>query len=336
MSDAKEKELKAFLAKISENRNTVVAQIKHMDDRPAIEVIPSGSLSIDEAIGAGGFPRGRVIEVFGPESGGKTTLCLLAIASCQRAGGVAAFIDVENSLSLDWAAKLGVDVDNLIFNPPDSGEQALAIVRDMVESNLIDMIVVDSVAALTPQSQIEGEIGDQTMALQARMLGPAIRLLVNSASKSKTVLLFINQLRETMAMYGPKEVTPGGKALKFYSSIRLGVSKISGSEIKVTKDNGEKGETGDILGHRVKVKVVKNKVGRPMREAEFNLRFTEGIDRFDELITLGISRGIIEKNGPMVAFGPLKTKGKEEFIKALQADMETQKALEEAIRGVKK
>jgi recombination protein RecA len=334
MSD--EKGLKAFLAKISENRKTVVSQIKHMDDRPAFEVIPSGSLAIDDVLGAGGFPRGRVIEVFGPESGGKTTLCLLAIASCQRAGGIAAFIDAENSISLDWAAKLGVDVENLVFNQPDSGEQALSVVRDMIESNLFDMIVVDSVAALTPQSQLAGEIGDQTMALQARMLGAAVPLLVHAAASSKTVLLFINQLRDTMAMYGPKETTPGGKSLKFYSSIRLGVSKVSGSEIKVTKDNGEVGETGEVLGHRVKVKVVKNKVGRPMREAEFNLRFTQGIDRFDELITLGISRDIIKKSGPMVAFGPINAKGLEKFTEALKADEALQKTLEEAIRGVTK
>ena len=277
---ADNKELKAFLEKCSKVHNTTVMRIKDMDERPKIEVIPSGSYSIDDALGAGGYPRSRVVEIFGPESGGKTTISLLGIASCQKAGGVAAFIDVENSLSLDWAKRLGVDVDNLIFNQPDSGEQALQVVRDMVESNLIDMIVVDSVAALTPQSQIDGEIGDQTMALQARMLGPAIRLLVHSAAKSKVVLIFINQLRETMAMYGPKETTPGGRSLKFYSSIRLGVSKIGGSEIKVKKDNDEEGNTGDIVGHRVKVKVVKNKVGIPMREAEFNLRFQEGIDRF--------------------------------------------------------
>jgi len=334
MSDAKE--LKAFLEKCSKAHATTVSRIRDMDERPTIEVIPSGSYSIDDALGAGGFPRGRVVEVFGPESGGKTTLSLLAIASCQKTGGVAAFIDVENSLSLDWAKKLGVDVDNLVFNQPDSGEQALAIVRDMVESNLIDMIVVDSVAALTPQSQIDGDIGDQTMALQARMLGPAIRLLVHSAAKSKCVLIFINQLRETMAMYGPKETTPGGRSLKFYSSIRLGVSKVSGSEIKVKKGNGEEGDTGEILGHRVKIKVVKNKVGRPMCEAQFDLRFLEGIDRFKELITLGIDRGVIQQNGPMTSFSTLTTKGLEKFIEEIKPNEALQKELWDAILATKK
>lgn len=329
---ADNKELKAFLDKISKVHETTVARIKDMDDRPAFEVIPSGSLAIDDVLGAGGFPRGRVIEVFGPESGGKTTLCLLAIASCQKMGGVAAFIDAENALSLDWAAKLGVDVENLVFNQPDSGEQALSVVRSMVESNLFDLIVVDSVAALTPKAQIAGEIGDQTMALQARMLGAAIPIIVHATANSKTAILFINQLRETMAMYGPKETTPGGKALKYYSSIRLGVSKVSGSEIKVTKENGEAGETGEVLGHRVKVKVAKNKVGRPMREAEFNLRFTEGIDRFDELITLGMSRDIIKSNGPMVSFGTINAKGKAKFVEELRADQKLQAELEAAIR----
>ena len=334
MSDVKE--LKAFLDKISKVHATTVSRIKDMDERPKIEVIPSGSYSIDDALGAGGYPRGRVIEVFGRESGGKTTLCLLAVASCQRAGGVAAFIDVENSLSLDWAAKLGVDVDNLVFNQPDSGEQALAIVRDMVESNLVDMIIVDSVAALTPQSQIDGDIGDQTMALQARMLGPAIRLLVNSASKSKCVLIFINQLRETMAMYGPKETTPGGRSLKFYSSIRLAVNKVSGSEIKVKKGNGEEGDSGEILGHRVNIKVVKNKVGRPMCEAEFDLRFLEGIDRFKELVTLGLSREVIKQSGPTTSFGELSCKGVEKFMEELKPNEKLQKEIWDAILATKK
>jgi len=334
MSDLKE--LKAFLEKCSKVHSTTVARIKDMDERPSIEVIPSGSYSIDDALGAGGFPRGRVVEVFGPESGGKTTLSLLAVASCQKAGGVAAFIDVENALSLDWAKKLGVDVDNLVFNQPDSGEQALAVVRDMVESNLIDMIIVDSVAALTPQSQIDGEIGDQTMALQARMLGPAIRLLVHSAAKSKCVLIFINQLRETMAMYGPKEVTPGGKSLKYYSSIRLAVKKVSGSEIKVKKGNGEEGDTGEILGHRVNIKVVKNKVGRPMCEAEFDLRFLEGIDRFKELITLGLAKDVIKQSGPMYSFGPLNVKSLEKFIEEIKPNEALQKELWAAILATKK
>lgn len=330
------KELKSFLDKISKVHETTVSRIKDMDDRPKIDVIPSGSYSIDDAIGAGGYPRSRVIEIFGPESGGKTTLTLLGIAACQKAGGTAAFIDVENSLSLDWAARLGVDVDNLVFNQPDGGEKALRIVRDMVASNLFDMIVVDSVAALVPQQEIDGDIGDQTMALQARMLGPAIRVLVNEASKSKTVLIFINQLRETMAMYGPKETTPGGKALKFYSSIRLAVSKVSGSEIKVKKGDGEDVGTGEILGHKVKVKVVKNKVGRPMCEAVFELRFLSGIDRFKELIEVALSREVIKQSGPMYGFGSINAKGIEKFAEELKLNEKLQKELWEAVLTTKR
>ncbi|MGH7974936.1 MAG: recombinase RecA [bacterium] len=334
MSDLKE--LKAFCEKISKVHSTTVARIKDMDDRPTIEVIPSGSYSIDDALGAGGLPRGRVIEIFGPESGGKTTLCLLAIASCQRAGGTALFLDVENALSLDWAAKLGVDVDNLVFNQPDGGEQALRIVRDAVNSNLFDMIVVDSVAALVPQAEIDGEIGDQTMALQARMLGPAIRLLVNENAKTRTVLIFINQLRDTMAMYGPKETTPGGRALKFYSSVRLGVSKVGGSEIKAKKSDGDEGISGEVLGHTVKVKVVKNKVGRPMSEATFELRFTSGIDHFKELVDIGLARDVIKQSGPTYSFGTLKAVGREKFEAELKPNEKLQKEIWDAVLALKK
>jgi recombination protein RecA len=327
MSDEKKESLKQVLDRISKAHECVVSQIKNME-RPTLEVVPSGSYSIDHALGSGGYPRGRVIEVFGPESGGKTTISLIAIAEVQKAGGVAAFIDVENALSLDWAAKLGVDVENLVFNQPDSGEQALSIVRALIESNTLDMIVVDSVAALIPKQEIEGEIGDQTMALQARMLGPAIRLLVGATAKSKTVLIFINQLRDTMSMYGPKETTPGGRALRFYSSIRLAVKKVSKSEIE--------GPSKELLGHRVNIKVVKNKVGRPMREAEFNLRFTEGIDRLDELVTLGLTLGIIEQAGPTYSFGNVSVKGREKLLESVQADEKLQKELWKAIREYKK
>jgi len=334
MSDLKE--LRTFLDKLSKTHETVVSRIKDMDDRPKIEVIPSGSYSIDDALGAGGYPRSRVIEIFGPESGGKTTLTLLGIASCQKAGGTAAFIDVENSLSLDWAARLGVDVDNLVFNQPDGGEQALRIVRDMVNSNLFDMIVVDSVAALVPQAEIDGEIGDQTMALQARMLGPAIRLLVKEAAKTKTVLIFINQLRDTMSMYGPKENTPGGRALKFYSSIRLAVRKLGGTEIKAKKGDGEDAASGEILGHQVNVKVVKNKVGRPMCEAQFELRYLTGIDRFKELVDVALSREVIKQAGATFSFGTLKAVGREKFEEALKADEKTQKEIWDAVLALKK
>jgi len=330
------KELKSFLDKLSKTHETTIARIKDMDDRPTIEVIPSGSYSIDDALGAGGFPRSRVIEIYGPESGGKTTLTLLAAASCQKTGGTVAFIDVENSLSLDWAARLGVDVDSLIFTQPDGGEQALRIVRDMVESNLFDMIIVDSVAALVPQQEIDGEIGDQTMALQARMLGPAIRLLVKSAAKTKTVLIFINQLRETMAMYGPKEVTPGGKALKFYSSVRLAVSKVSGSEIKAKKGDGEDAASGEILGHTVKVKVVKNKIGRPMCEATFELRFLSGIDRFKELVDIGLAREVISQAGATFSFGALKAVGRDKFETELRPNEVLQKEIWTAVLALKK
>lgn len=334
MADAKE--LKAFLEKLSKVHETTISRIKDMDERPSIEVIPSGSYCIDEVLGAGGYPRGRMIEVFGPESGGKTTLALLGIASCQKNGGVAAFIDAENSLSLDWAKRLGVDVDSLIFNQPDSGEQALKIARDLIESNLVDLIVVDSVAALTPKAELDGDIGDQNMALQARMLGPALRILNSALGKSKATILFINQLRDTMAMYGPKETTPGGRALKFASSIRLAVKKVSGSEIKVTKENKDEGSTGEILGHRVNVKVVKNKVGRPMRETEFELRFLDGIDRFKELVNLGVMSDVIKTSGPMVSFGTINAKGMEKFLEELKPNEKLQKELWQAILAAKK
>lgn len=318
--------LRQLLDRISKAQEIIVSQIKDMD-RPEIEVIPSGSYTIDHALGVGGYPRGRIIEIFGKQSGGKTTISLLAIAEAQKHGGVAAFIDVEHSLDLEWAKKLGVDVDSLIFTQPENGEQALSIVEELAKSDQIDMIVVDSVAGLVPRAELEGELGQQQMAQQARMLSQAMRRLVPVVGKSKSVLIFINQVREGLNPYGEKEVTPGGMALKFYSSIRLSVKKMSQSEIK----NGD-----EILGHRVEISVKKSKVAPPFRKAEFTLKFLEGVDRIDELITLGLTLGLIKQAGAQYSFEKLSARGMDKFSEGFRADVELQKTLWKAIKEFKK
>lgn len=326
MGEGKES-LKAALDRISKVHEVTVAQIKNMD-RPEIEVIPSGSYTIDHALGVGGYPRGRIIEIYGKESGGKTTLSLLAIAEAQKQGGVAAFVDLEHSLSMDWAGKLGVKVDDLIFLQPNSGEQALAIVEDLVKTDQVDIIVIDSVAALVPKAELEGEIGDGFMASQARMLSQALRRLVGVIGKSKTVVLFINQVRENLNPYQEKEVTPGGKALKFYSSLRMSVKKVSSSEITDASKA--------IVGHRVEISVRKNKVAPPSTKAEFALNFLTGVDRIDELVTLGLTLGIVEQAGPTYRFGTLTTKGMEKFMEAIRADVKLQSDLWKAIQDKRK
>lgn len=318
-------DLKKFLATLSKTHELVISQIRDIE-RPVIEVLPSGSFTIDHAIGIGGYPRGRIIEIFGQPSGGKTTVSLLAIAETQKSGGTCAFIDVEHSLDLDWAAKLGVDVPKLIFTQPDSGEQALNVVEELAGSGLVDLIVLDSVAALTPQSEIDGEIGDQQMAVMARMMGQALRKLVPVVSKSKSALVFINQVREGLNPYGEKEVTPGGKALKFFSSIRLSVKKLSGSDIK----DGER-----VIGHRIEISVKKNKVAPPFQKAELTLNFLSGIDRVDELCTLGIMTEVITQAGPMYTFGETKAKGYDNLVEIVRADKKVQDAIWKAIKEKK-
>lgn len=280
--------------------------IMRLGDSPSqkVEMIPTGCISLDYALGIGGIPKGRIIEISGPEAGGKTTTSLHILAECQKAGGLAAFIDAEHALDTSYARKLGVDVDNLLLSQPDFGEQALEIVEMLVRSNGVDIIVVDSVAALTPKAEIEGEMGDSHMALQARLMSQALRKLTAIVSKSKTCLIFINQLRDKIGvMFGNPETTTGGNALKFYASVRLDVRRKS-----VIKSNGE---TGDVIGNRTKVKVVKNKVAPPFREVEFNLIYGEGIDSILDVIDLSATHGIIEKKGGWYTIGEDKMLGRD-------------------------
>lgn len=276
-----------------------------------IAAIPSGSFSLDLALGVGGFPKGRIIEIFGPESSGKTTLALHAVAEAQKKGGRAAFIDAEHAMDPEYAQKLGVKVDELLISQPDSGEEALNILESLVRSGIIDIVVIDSVAALTPRAEIEGEMGAQFIGLQARMMSQALRKITALADRSSTSIVFINQLREKVGiMFGNPEITPGGRALKFYSSVRLDVRKIA--QIK-------KGE--DIIGNRVKTKVVKNKVAPPFREAEFDILYGEGISLEGDVLNAGIKYGSIVKNGNTYSFeGEKLGVGMEQSREKLKSD----------------
>ncbi len=288
-----------------------------------MEAISTGAISIDYALGIGGVPRGRVVEIFGPESSGKTTLALQVIAEAQRKGGLAAFVDAEHALDAVYAKKLGVDVDNLLVSQPDNGEQALEIVEVIIRSNSVDVVVVDSVAALVPRAEIEGEMGEAQMGLQARLMSQALRKLTGAVSKSKCCLIFINQLREKIGvMFGNPETTTGGRALKFYSSVRIDIRRIG-----AIKD----GET--VVGGRTRVKVVKNKLAPPFREAEFDVMYGEGVSREGDLIDIAVEHKIIEKSGAWFAYGGERLgQGRENVKSFLKDNIEVRTAIEEKVR----
>jgi recombination protein RecA len=288
-----------------------------------IEAISTGAISIDYALGIGGLPRGRVIEIFGPESSGKTTLALQVIAEAQRTGGMAAFVDAEHALDAQYAQKLGVDLENLLVSQPDHGEQALEIVEVLIRSNSVDVVVVDSVAALVPKAEIEGEMGEAQMGLQARLMSQALRKLTGVVSKSKTTLIFINQLREKIGvMFGNPETTTGGRALKFYASVRIDIRRIAS-----IKDGDQ------VVGGRTRVKVVKNKVAPPFREAEFDVMYGEGISREGDLLDLAVEKRIIEKSGAWFAYGGDRLgQGRENAKQFLKENPEIRQTIEDRIR----
>jgi recombination protein RecA len=288
-----------------------------------VAAIPTGAISLDFALGIGGVPRGRVVEIFGPESSGKTTLALQVIAQAQLRGGMAAFVDAEHALDAQYAQKLGVDLENLLVSQPDNGEQALEIVEVLVRSNGVDVIVVDSVAALVPKAEIEGEMGEAQMGLQARLMSQALRKLTGAVSKSKTCLIFINQLREKIGvMFGNPETTTGGRALKFYSSVRIDIRRIG-----AIKDGDQ------VVGGRTRVKIVKNKVAPPFREAEFDVMYGEGISKEGDLLDLAVERKIIEKSGTWFAYnGERLGQGRENAKQFLKENAEIYRTLEERLR----
>lgn len=321
------KALQAAMAKIEKDFGR--GSVMRMGDEQVedVEVIPTGSLALDAALGVGGYPKGRIIEIYGPESSGKTTLAIHAIAQAQKEGGIAAFIDAEHAFDRFYAKKLGVDVDELLIAQPDNGEQALEIADQLIRSSAIDIIVIDSVAALTPKAEIEGDMGDNKVGLQARLMSQALRKLTSTISKTNTTCIFINQLREKIGvMFGNPETTTGGNALKFYASVRLDIRRVT-----TLKD-------GDIpIGNQVRVKIVKNKVAPPFRKAEFEITFGEGISHVGEIVDLGVELGIIKKSGSWFSYGETRLgQGRDAVKRVIKDNPELTAELEEKIAAALK
>jgi len=325
LSDERQKLLQATLQKLEKEYGK--GTVMKLDERSeqGIEVISTGSLALDAALGVGGLPRGRIVDIYGPEASGKTTIALHVIAEANKQGGIAAFIDAEHAFDPLYAQRVGIDTHSLIISQPDYGEQALEIADSLIRSGAIDVVVIDSVAALVPKAELEGEMGDAKMGLQARLMSQALRKLTASISRTRCIAIFINQLREkigAMAMYGPSETTTGGNALKFYSSVRLDVRRIAAIK-----------EGADVIGHRVRVKVVKNKVAPPFKMAEFDILYGEGISKIGEIIDLGVQLGIIQKSGAWFSYGGQKlAQGRENLRVFLKDHPELATELEKQIR----
>ena len=325
IADDKKKALNLAIAQIEKSCGK--GSIMRMDEKEKVrvEAVPTGAINLDAAIGVGGIPRGRVTEIYGPESSGKTTLCLHVVANAQKMGGVAAFIDAEHALDTEYARKLGVDVESLLISQPDTGEQALEICEILVRSGAVDIVVIDSVAALVPKAEIEGDMGDSHVGLQARLMSQALRKLTGAIARSKTIVIFINQLREKIGvMFGNPETTTGGKALKFYASVRLDIRRI-----------GPVKEKEDVVGSHVRVKVVKNKVAPPFKQAEFDIMYAEGISHTSLLVDIGSEANIIEKSGAWYSYKGQKIgQGRENAKMYLKDNPAIMAEIEEQVKGV--
>ncbi|MDF1861574.1 MAG: recombinase RecA [Verrucomicrobiales bacterium] len=326
IAEARAKNLDLAISQIQKDFGEAAIMRLGTDTHMDVEVIPTGNLIIDRALGAGGFPRGRIVEVYGPESSGKTTLTLTAIAQAQKAGGLAAFVDVEHALDPQYARRLGVDLDNLLLSQPSSGEEALRIVETLVRSNALDVIVLDSVAALVTKQELDGEIGDATVGAQARLMSAALRKLTSIISKARTVVIFTNQIREKVGvMFGNPETQPGGRALKFYSSVRCDIRRIGSI----------KGSDGTVSGNRTRLKIVKNKVAPPYGEAEFDIMFNEGISAVGSLLDLAIEHEILQKRGSWISYkGSQLAQGRDAAKEALKADDALYAEVEAEVKAV--